>query len=60
MFPIGNQTTKSKLSTEFLQIIYLLWKSSQGEPISYMDKYAAQVEENMKMCFPNGLSKFLK
>uniref|UniRef100_W6NCN8 Zinc finger protein n=1 Tax=Haemonchus contortus TaxID=6289 RepID=W6NCN8_HAECO len=25
-----------------------------GDPISYMDKYAAQVDEFMKMCFPNG------
>ncbi|KAJ1346089.1 FH2 [Parelaphostrongylus tenuis] len=24
-----------------------------GDPISYMDKYAAQVDEFMKMCFPN-------
>ncbi|PAV82536.1 hypothetical protein WR25_15900 [Diploscapter pachys] len=24
-----------------------------GDPISYMDKYASQVEEFMKMCFPN-------
>uniref|UniRef100_A0A1I7WYW2 C2H2-type domain-containing protein n=1 Tax=Heterorhabditis bacteriophora TaxID=37862 RepID=A0A1I7WYW2_HETBA len=24
-----------------------------GDPISYMDKYAAQVDEYMKMCFPN-------
>ncbi|KHJ99248.1 hypothetical protein OESDEN_00771 [Oesophagostomum dentatum] len=26
-----------------------------GDPISYMDKYAAQVDEFMKMCFPNGV-----
>lgn len=25
-----------------------------GDPISYMDKYAGQVEEFMKLCFPNG------
>lgn len=25
----------------------------QGEPISYMDQYAGQVEEFMKQCFPN-------
>ncbi|CAD6197445.1 unnamed protein product [Caenorhabditis auriculariae] len=25
----------------------------QGDPISYMDKYAAQVEEYMKTCFPH-------
>ncbi|CAB3401244.1 unnamed protein product [Caenorhabditis bovis] len=24
-----------------------------GDPISYMDKYAGQVEEYMKLCFPN-------
>uniref|UniRef100_A0A8R1ITF2 Uncharacterized protein n=1 Tax=Caenorhabditis japonica TaxID=281687 RepID=A0A8R1ITF2_CAEJA len=24
-----------------------------GDPISYMDKYAGQVEEFMKLCFPN-------
>ncbi|VDL82526.1 unnamed protein product [Nippostrongylus brasiliensis] len=39
-------------------ISYMDKYAAQGDPISYMDKYAAQVDEFMKMCFPNGNDHF--